>query len=540
MNMIFRLFPARSAAFATIAALAVIAGVHARPAAAQVTAFKQAVAEAASVDDAVAAFYRGNGYAAIWTVAGDVARTRRAALIDALSRVGAHGLPATRYNPEALTEQMRRVRTTRDLGLVEVALSRAFVSYARDVQSGILVPSSIDEGISREVNYRDQTEYLEAFSASDVPSAYLRSLAPKSREYRALMKQKMRLEALIAAGGWGPTVPGGKYEPGDDGAGVIALRDRLIRMGYMQRSAARGYDAALTVAVQQFQMEHGMEPDGVAGPSTIAEINVAPDQRLKSVIVAMERERWLGDDRGDRQIVVNLTDFAVRIVDRGDVTFQTRSVIGKNTGDRRSPEFSDVMEHMIINPSWHVPRSISTKEYLPALQRNPNAASHLIITDSRGRQINRGAVDFTQFSARNFPFDMRQPPGARNALGRVKFMFPNKHNVYMHDTPEKALFSRGVRAFSHGCIRLADPLDFAYAILARQTDNPQSYFQRILDTGQETQVDLAVKIPVHIIYRTAFTTPKGRIEYRRDVYERDTKIWDALQQAGVALPQVQG
>lgn len=540
MRMIFHRFPTRSSALWLIAALAIVAWANPHAATAQVTAFKQAVAETASTDDAVAAFYRGNGYEPIWTAEGDAATARRAALIDALRGVAAHGLPEARYRPEALMAQMAQVRTTRDLGLTEVALSLAFVHYARDVQSGILVPSRIDDGISRKVNYRDPTEYLVELAASPSPSAYIRGLAPKTAEYRALMKRKLQLEALISEGGWGPSVADGKYEPGDTGASVVALRDRLIRMEYLPRSAARSYDPALQAAVQQFQMEHGLEPDGVAGPGTVAEINIAPEQRLKSVIVAMERERWLGDDRGDRHILVNQTDFTAKIVDHGQVTFQTRSVIGKNTGDRRSPEFSDVMEHMIINPSWHVPRSISTKEYLPALQRNPNAAGHLIITDSRGRRVDRGSVDFTQFTQRNFPFDMRQPPGARNALGRVKFMFPNKHNVYLHDTPEKALFSREVRAFSHGCIRLADPFDFAYAILARQTDDPEAYFARILNTGQETKVDLVDQIPVHIIYRTAFTTPKGRTEYRRDVYGRDAKIWDALQQAGVALPSVQG
>ncbi|MFV0515460.1 MAG: murein L,D-transpeptidase [Jhaorihella sp.] len=536
MNSISR-FRFASVLASMLSALAVLV---ATPAAAQVTAFKQAVAEAASADPAIAAFYRNNGYEPVWTAEGDAARARRAALLDALSGAGAHGLPLDRYDPGALMQQMRAVRTTRDLGLAEVALSRAFAGYARDVQSGILTPSRVDEGIVREVHHVDTAAQLAGLAAAPGPSAYMRRLAPRTAEYRALMKQKMRLEDLIAGGGWGPAVPGGKYSPGDTGEGVIALRDRLIRMGYLDRSVARDYDGALTSAVQRFQIEHGLDSDGVAGPGTIEEINVAPRERLKSVIVAMERERWLGDDRGDRHILVNLTDFTAKIVDHGQVTFRTRSVVGKNVSTHRSPEFSDVMEHMIVNPSWHVPRSIMTSEYLPQLQRNPGAASHLIITDSRGRRVDRGSVDFTQFNRRNFPFDMRQPPGSRNALGRVKFMFPNKYNIYLHDTPQKALFQRETRAYSHGCIRLADPFDFAYAILDRQTEDPRGYFHRVLDSGRETKVELERKIPVHIIYRTAFTTPRGQIEFRRDVYGRDARIWDALQRAGVALPSVQG
>lgn len=370
--------------------------------------------------------------------------------------------------------------------------------------------------------------------------AFLRSLAPQNPQYQALLREKMRLEALQAAGGWGPTVSAKKLERGDQGGAVIALRNRLIEMGYLERSASLRYDTALEGAVQKFQAAHGLEADGVAGAGTIAEINKPVSARLKSVLVAMERERWLTPDRGERHILVNQTDFTAKIIDNGEVTFQTRSVIGKDHSDRRSPEFSDVMEHMVINPSWYVPRSIITKEYLPKLKANPNAVGHIEITDSRGRKVNRSTADFSQYTARNFPYAMRQPPSRKNALGLVKFMFPNKYNIYLHDTPQKSLFQREVRAFSHGCIRLAQPFEFAYALLAKQTENPKQFFDRILSSGKETKVDLEQQVPVHLIYRTAFVTPEGRAEYRRDVYGRDAKVWAALERAGVVLPGVQG
>jgi murein L,D-transpeptidase YcbB/YkuD len=293
-------------------------------------------------------------------------------------------------------------------------------------------------------------------------------------------------------------------------------------------------------AVQKFQTSHGLEADGVAGATTIDEINKPVTARLQSVIVAMERERWLPEQRGKRHVLVNLADFHAQIVDDGLVTFRTRSVIGKNQGDRRSPEFSDTMELMVINPSWYVPRSIVVKEYLPQLQRNPNAVSHINITDRQGRIVNRSTMDFSQFTRRNFPFAMTQPPSNRNALGLVKFLFPNKYNIYLHDTPSKSLFGRESRAFSHGCIRLQDPFDFAYALLARQSDDPVGLFQGILKSKKQTEVRLEQPIPVHLIYRTAFTTLQGGVEFRRDVYGRDAKIWKALNQAGVELPVVQG
>ena len=321
---------------------------------------------------------------------------------------------------------------------------------------------------------------------------------------------------------------------------MVALRNRLIRMGYLGRTVSDSYDAAIQQAVQAFQQDHGLATDGVAGPGTLAELNVDIEQRLHSVVVAMERERWLNRPRGDRHVLVNLVDFHARIVDDGKVTFKTRSVIGKNTDGQRSPEFSDVMEHMVINPTWNVPRSIATKEYLPALQRNPWSNGHLNLINSRGQVVDRGAVDFNAYNERNFPFDIKQPPSERNALGLVKFMFPNRYNIYLHDTPSKSLFAREQRDFSHGCIRLADPFDFAYALLARQESDPQGVFQSILRTGRETVVPLDQPIQVHLIYRTAMTEPGGRINFRGDVYGRDAAIWSALEQAGVTLGGVQG
>ncbi len=508
------------------------------PVSAQVTAFKQAIAEAASKSDAVAKFYRENDYQPIWTGEGEEYRMRRAALVQALSTADLHGLPVDRYQVQQLMDRMRDAQTTRDVGMVEVALSRAFVTYARDIQTGVLRPSTIDGGMVRKVERRDGDAYLRELQTA-VPRPYMSSLAPTSPQYRALLKEKLRLEYLLAEGGWGLTVPVQKLEPGDSGDAVVRLRNRLVDMGYMNRSASQSYDTALQNAVQAFQSAHGLEEDGVAGKSTIAEINKSVGDRLKSVIVALERERWLTRDRSGRQIMVNLTDFSAKIVDDGYVSFQTRSVIGKNTSDRRTPEFSDVMEHMVINPSWYVPRSIITKEYLPMLRANPAALGYMEITDSRGRVVSRNH-NFAQYSARSFPFSMRQPPSKRNALGLVKFMFPNKYNIYLHDTPEKQLFKSEVRAYSHGCIRLAEPFEFAYALLARQSETPKEFFHQVLNSTRETKVVLEQPIPVHIIYRTALISPKGQAEYRRDVYGRDAKIWNALSNAGVALSAVRG
>ncbi|WP_417260997.1 L,D-transpeptidase family protein [Celeribacter sp.] len=503
----------------------------------QVSAFMQSVAEAASSSKVLSDFYRSNGYKPVFADQSASAKARRQALLRAVQSAPDKGLAP--YDTTLLEANLRAIKSDRDLGRAEVALAQLFLDYARDVQTGQLIPSRIDAGLVRQVPYRDGLEVLTNFTQSN-PQAYLRKLEPSSPEYARLLKEKAKLEELIAHGGWGQTVPGGKYEPGSTGNGVIILRNRLMAMGYLPRSAATGYDAKMEKAVQQFQMDHGLTSDGVAGQATIDEINLSPEKRMASILVALERERWINMPLGERHIWVNLTDFSAKIVDHGRVTFETRSVIGQNSGDRRSPEFSDEMEHMVINPTWHVPRSIAVKEYLPMMQRNPNAAGHLRLVDSRGRTVNRANVDFSQYTTRSFPFNLKQPPSNSNALGLVKFMFPNKYNIYLHDTPSKSLFGREVRAFSHGCIRLQQPFDFAYALLAKQTADPEGFFQAKLRAGVETLVPLEQHVPVHLIYRTAVTLPKGGMEYRRDVYGRDAKIWAALQDRGVQLYSVGG
>ena len=502
------------------------------------TPFTQALAEAASGAEALAGFYAARDFAPVWTGPGDV--DRRQMLLAALDQADAHGLPTARYDAAALRRGFAAVVTEGDRGRLEVAMSAAYLAFATDLSSGVLTPKSVDGGILRDVTRPDPAQLLARVTAAGL-DGFLQGLAPKSPHYARLMKEKMALEERIASGGFGDAIAATKLAPEAQGAAVVQLRDRLMALGYLGQNATMTYDRPVQQAVQRFQLDNGLTADGVAGASTIDALNTAPDTRLKAVIVAMERLRWLHDlDLGDRYIWVNQPDFTAQIIDGGRVVFQTRTVIGKDVPDQRSPEFSDTMEHMVVNPSWSVPRSITTKEYLPLLQSNPNAVSHLQVIDGQGRVVPRGAVNFAAYSARSFPFALRQPPSDGNALGKVKFMFPNTYNIYLHDTPSKSLFDNEVRAYSHGCIRLADPFDFAYALLSAQSADPKGEFAAHLDSGRETTVPLDAPLPVHLVYFTAWPNAKGTIGYRRDVYGRDGRIFQALTEAGVALRGVQG
>ena len=497
-------------------------------------AYKLALSKQFADFGAVVEFYQERGFKPIWLDRSRNARNRLGALFAAFEDSAVHGLPQGLFDANAIRNDIRSIRTSADLGAVEGKITRAYLQYAQMIQFGVVRPGAVDEDIKRKRAKIDQRSYLTNLLASDA-QAFFKRVYPQNREYARLLQEKERLFGIIARGGWGAPVTGGKLQPGDRGKHVVSLRNRLIAMGYLKRTLTDRFDADIQRAVQAFQLDHGMAGDGIVGDGTRAELNKPPEDRLAAILVAMERERWTNFERGSRHVLVNLADFSAKIMDNGRIEFQTRSVVGTNKDDQRSPEFSDEIEHMVINPTWNVPRSIAVKEYLPAFQKDPNAHGYLNMLDASGQIVLRDQVDFAAFDEKTFPFDLKQPPSTLNALGLVKFMFPNRYNIYLHDTPSKSLFAREVRAFSHGCIRLQDPFDFGYALLSVQSGDPKGEFHRALNSGVETVIPLDKHVPVHLIYRTAVTKPTGGMTYRRDIYGRDAKILAALVGKGVVI-----
>ncbi|WP_246100687.1 L,D-transpeptidase family protein [Palleronia caenipelagi] len=495
------------------------------------------LARVAGGDETIGAFYTDGQDDLFWLGHSDPQRARLSTFLAVADSADLHGLPPDRYGSQALRELLAGARTQSDLMRLDVEITRRFVEFADALRFGVLEPGRVVPAIKRQPGAHDPATLVRLAKSSDL-SRILSALVPPGPEYGRLVSERQRLLTLILEGGWGPEIRAGRLELGDQGSAVVALRNRLVLMNYLDPRSETVFDDVITEAVRRFQADHGLHSDGIAGPATIAALNVSARDRLRAVLVAMERERWGPGERGRRHVLVNLTDFHARLIDAGEEVFRTRSVIGKAVPDRETPEFSDVMTHMVINPSWNVPRSIVVKEYLPRLRKNPGAVSHLQIIDHRGRVVSRGR-SFSKYSARSFPYSMRQPPGPRNALGSVKFMFPNPYNIYLHDTPSQSLFSQPVRAFSHGCVRLDDPAEFAEALLAEQSDDPRGLFEGIRATGQERTVMLEEPVPVHLIYRTAIPKPGGGMEYRADIYGRDARIWRALEAEGLTVPDVE-
>lgn len=488
--------------------------------------------EAAKAEEGLIAFYEANDFQTIWT------QPRRMALLEVLSSAHDHGLPEDHYD----TETLRAILIDPAISApdADLAASRAFLTYARDIGTGLLEPRSVDRDIVVKRPALDVAAVMGEMAKTANPSFVLAGLAPKHPDYSKLLGEKRRLETLILTGGWGEDVPSGKsLKPGAVSPRVTALRARLERMESRAYGESDTYDDELVEAVKAFQLRHGLNDDGVVGPATLAAINADPEDRLKQVLVNLERQRWLNLERGKRHIYVNQADFSVSVIDDGKVTFWSRTVIGKNK--HRSQEFNDEMTHLIVNPTWNVPRSIATEEMLPKLRRNPGSlGGSMQIMTRNGTVVNPKYVDFSQFNKRNFPFIIKQRPGSRNALGKVKFMFPNQFHIYLHDTPSKSLFNRDVRAYSHGCIRVHKPFELAYALLAPQSEDPKALFRSYLNSGRERQLNLKTPVPIYLTYQSAWVDEDGVPQFRGDVYGRDQSLFRALEKIGVTLPKVDG
>lgn len=481
----------------------------------------QAVAGRAGLAD----FYGSNGLKPVFL--GAEAASRRAALIQAVGQAASHGLPPARYGRAHL--QSLEASAVDDLNK-ELAFASVFAQWTHDLSGGLLEPQKVDPGIKRQVQRPATGELLRGFVAAQDPAAFLASVAPADPRYQTL-RAALAERAEMAPPLGGPLVPDGSWRQGDVAPAVALLRARLASVGYDAGPAADAqlFDAPLAQAVAGFQARAGLPADGIAGPRTVAQLNGGPGGDVAALQVALERMRWMaGHDHAARQVWVNLPEFTAHVRDAGAEVFSTRVVIGKADPDYETPEFSETMKYIVVNPRWNVPRSITVKEYLPKLKANRNAVRHLDIVDGAGNVVARDRIDFSRYSASSFPYRMRQKPSDDNALGVVKFMFPNPWNIYLHDTPTKHLFNETRRAYSHGCIRVGKPIDLAHELLRGQVDSPEAMFQKALESGRETFVNLRAPIPVHLVYFTAFPDADGQIRRFPDIYGRDARVHAAL------------
>jgi L,D-transpeptidase YcbB len=482
---------------------------------------------------ALQAVYLKRGYQPIWL--SDRGPTPKARLlVERLERAGEQGLRPADYDADRLAAALRD-DAHQPRAALDLLLSRALVRYGADVKAGRIVrPRRATHGFYMQTVRPDPERLLE--EAADAPdfARFLDRLPPLTPEYRRLVGALAFYRAIAKGGGWSPVPAGPTLKPGMDDPRVALVRRRLQLSGDLKatREPATHYGAALAAAVRRFQTRHGLTQDGAVGRSTLAAMNVPADKRVEQIVLNLERRRWMPDDLGDRYVFVNIADQEVKLVvnahsAKQKTIFAGRVIVGRYY--HSTPIFSAMMTSVELNPHWNVPQSIARRELLPSIKKNPGylARNHYLLLTrplDNASAINPRSVDWTKMTARSFPYWIRQTPGPWNALGSLVFRLPNPHNVYLHDTPSKRLFESEVRTFSHGCIRVQNPIRLALLVLAANREWNAQRITRTIETRIPTTIVLRQPLPVHVTYLTAWSNKDGTHNFRRDVYHRDAPL----------------
>jgi len=420
---------------------------------------------------------------------------------------------------------------------LDLLLTDAFLLLGSHLTAGRVNPESIDPEWFANRRQGDMPKLLEgALSSGTVRDSLLKQL-PHYPGYHRLKATYRRYLAMVDRPPWPQVPPGDTLKRGDRDARIPLLRERLVAWSGRPlpiENDPEVFDDGLEAALLAFQQRYGLEADGQLGRRTLEALNVPLADRLQQLSANLERWRWLPEDLGSRHILVNIADFHLDVVDEGDTVMRMGVIVGKPY--RHTPVFSGDMRYLVFNPTWHVPRSIAVRDKLPLIRKDPTffQKQDMRLYASDGavlREIDPALVAWQNVTAANFNFKLSQKPGPNNALGQVKFMFPNRFNVYLHDTPSRELFAKSTRNFSSGCVRLARPLELAELVLRDQSGWDRDRIDAVLASGRETTVTLDHPLPVHLLYWTVFVNAEEEVCFREDIYGRDRRLVEALQRS---------
>ncbi len=484
-------------------------------------------------------FYENRFFRPAW-VAEEASLSDAESLVRALREADRQGLRPRDYHLAMMESLLQRLRAGNEslapwlLADLDLLLTDAFLVYGSHLLEGCVNPETFHLDWFAARREQDLGHALESAIESDRVQEALAELLPTPSGYGRLGGALARYRQIAKAEGW-PFIPEGPALRLDDtGERVLLLRRRLIITGDLEGApsdAPDRFDEKVQEALHRFQARQGLDSDGVVGPKTLSSLNVPAETRVRQLQLNMERWRWLPRALGKRYVLVNIPDFRLRVVEDGRTVLTMVVVVGRTY--RKTPVFTDTIRYLVVNPSWGVPRSIAVRDKLPLLQEDPGYLTRMKFRIFQGwgadqREIDPSEVDWSKLSARNFPYRLRQDPGPLNALGRIKFMFPNKFNVYLHDTPTPDLFSRTERDFSSGCIRLEKPIDLAEYLMRDSPGWNRESIVAAMDAGSEKTISLPGPIAVHLLYWTAWVDEDGTVQFRRDLYGRDEKLDEAL------------
>jgi len=485
----------------------------------------------------VGAFYASRGYRPAWSDG-----RNRDDMIASIHGAAAAGLNPDEYHLREIERLVKGDGSAAVQAELDILLTDALFVLGYHYRFGKVDPESVNPHWNIPNRFGEEDPVALVSSALDrhaVPELLAR-LEPKHNFYQRLKTALADYRSLQLAGGW-PEIPEGEtLRLGADDSRVVLLRRRLLLTRDLQQGAADSsvFDADVDRAVRVFQYRMGLSDDGVVGKDTLAALNVPVETRIQQIRINLERARWILHDLDAHAVVVNVAGFMAYVTEGEEVTWMTRVQVGKPY--HMTPLFRDEVSYIEINPTWTVPYSISSKELLPKIKKDPDylADRNMIVLDRNGKQVDPAGIDWNSLSANRFPYTLRQQPGPDNALGRIKFMFPNEHAVYLHDTPSKSLFERDYRVFSHGCIRVQNPYRLAQILL---DDNEKWSVEKIeaaVDSRVTQRIVLDRKIPIYLTYWTAAVDDDLEVNFSRDPYNRDGRVLAGLDKPFVAPERV--
>ncbi|HEY3045799.1 MAG TPA: L,D-transpeptidase family protein [Vicinamibacterales bacterium] len=503
----------------------------------------------------VRTFYDQRDGAPAWVSDGDVSKGTE--VLQVLQSARAHGFAPEDYGEPQLAERLATVKQSKvrltpsaeatavekpdttgvrnaapdrlqQLAELDVRLTTALLEFGRDVAAGRMTPAALDRRWKARRELPDLAGTLSQAAGGDLKK-WIDTVRPQHPEYAALQQALMNLQAQRDKGGW-PQVAAGTFAPGRSNPSVVALRQRLTASGHLTGSAASNTSPVYTredeAGVRAFQALHALKETGVADAATLAAMNVPLDHRIRQVEINLERWRWMPNDLGARHLLVNIPYYHLIARENSKPVMDIRVIVGK-PDEHKTPVFSSEMTTVVFSPYWNIPDSIVEGETAPAVARDPayltkNNIEILDVSKSGAAPVDYASVNWDDASQlKHLAF--RQRPGPGNALGHVKFLFPNEFDVYLHDTPADALFARPGRAFSHGCVRVEEPEALAKYVLRGDSEWDDMKILEAMHAGVEKHVKLKENIPVHIVYFTAWVDENGGLHFQPDVYGYDAE-----------------
>jgi len=496
-------------------------------------------------------FYTQRNYQAAWLSADGKPLSATSALLTALGEADREGLRTADYHRPQLQKLLKTLQqdgaapTAEQLADADLVFTNTFLTYGSHLLAGRLPPRQVDRDWAIKPRSRDLAAVLQEALTKDTVAESLRALTPQNKGYVQLREVLRKYQQVEKEGGWPTIGAGANLAQGAQGQRVRDLRVRLQASGDLSegggassgKNAPATFDKSVADAVRRFQKRHGLPETGAVNATTLAALNKPVAERIRQIELNLERWRWLPDGFGSRYILVNIPSFKMNVFENGKRVMEANVVVGRQ--ERQTPTFTANMAYLVLSPKWYVPRSIAVKDKLPQLQRNPYALArqNIRVYSNSGQEINPRSVNWRAVSANSFNYQLRQDSGPRNALGGIKFMFPNPYNVYLHDTPSRELFSRNQRTYSSGCIRISNPVELAQYLLKHDPRWTRDAIKTASVSGKQRVVTLPQQVPVYLLYWTVWMDDEGLAHFRDDVYSRDKLLIRALYQESTGSPR---